>query len=79
MADQDLDCSGLSCPLPILRATRALRNMASNDLLRVTATDPNAPKDFKALCESTPHELVDSQKEGDRYVITVRRGPVGPG
>ena len=81
METRILDCRGLSCPLPILRATRLLRELAAGERLRVLATDANAPRDFAALCEVSTHELVNSSRdEQGVYVIELRVGaPDGAG
>lgn len=60
MAESFLDTKGLRCPLPVLRARRAIKELAAGDLLRIEATDPGAVKDFAAFCETTGHQLVDS-------------------
>jgi tRNA 2-thiouridine synthesizing protein A len=65
MADQVLDVKGLSCPLPILRAKKALQEVPAGGTLLVLATDPGAVKDFEAFCRTTGNLLVESKKEGD--------------
>ena len=73
-ADKDIDLSGLHCPLPILRAKKALADMASGQVLRVTATDPGAPGDFAAFCRQTGNVLADSQTTPDgKFVMVLRR------
>lgn len=74
MEIKELDCRGLSCPLPVLRATRALRDLQAGARLRVLATDSNAPADFRAMCEVTAHTLEESARDGDVFTIVVRRG-----
>jgi tRNA 2-thiouridine synthesizing protein A len=64
MADMTLDATGLSCPLPVLKAKKALKELRKGDVLRVLATDPGAVKDFKAFCEATGHKLL-KQSEDD--------------
>ena len=54
----DVDARGLNCPLPILRAKKALATLASGQLLRVTATDPGSERDFEAFCRQTGNALV---------------------
>ena len=63
--DKDLDARGLNCPLPILRAKKALTGMQSGQVLRIVATDPGSVKDFAAFCKQTGHELV-SQSDADK-------------
>jgi tRNA 2-thiouridine synthesizing protein A len=55
-----LDLSGLNCPLPILRAKKALAGMESGTVLQVIATDPGAPGDFAAFCRQTGNVLLES-------------------
>lgn len=63
--DKDLDVRGLNCPLPILRAKKALSELASGQVLRVLATDPGSVKDFQAFAKQTGNHLV-SQAEADK-------------
>ncbi|MBV8647813.1 sulfurtransferase TusA family protein [Paludibacterium sp.] len=58
--DRSLDLSGLNCPLPILRAKKALADMESGTVLEVIATDPGAPGDFAAFCRQTGNTLLES-------------------
>jgi len=73
MADQTLDAKGLNCPLPILRAKKALQSLKPGSTLEVLATDPGAVKDFEAFCRTTGHELVESSTEGKIYRFILRR------
>jgi tRNA 2-thiouridine synthesizing protein A len=73
MPEQVLDVKGLNCPLPILRAKKALKDMPAGSTLRVLATDPGAVKDFEAFCRSTGNELVESKVEGKVYEFLIRR------
>ena len=57
-ASRDLDTRGLNCPLPILKAKKALADMVSGELLRVISTDPGSNRDFQAFARQTGHELV---------------------
>jgi tRNA 2-thiouridine synthesizing protein A len=68
-----LDATGLSCPLPVLRAKKALRTLEPGDSLEVRATDPSAPKDFEAFCETTRTILDSVTEEGAVLVIIIRR------
>lgn len=66
-----LDLKGLSCPLPIVKTAKAVKELASGDLIEALATDPGSVADFAAWCKSTGHELVE-QSEADgvyRFVI----------
>lgn len=65
MARHTLDAKGLLCPLPVLRARKALKTLLVGDVLAVEATDPAAPKDFAAFCEATGNRLLsDAQSQG---------------
>lgn len=72
MADVVLDAKGLNCPLPILRAKKALKEMATGATLEIQATDPGAVKDFEAFCRTTGNELVEHHMDGKVYVFTIR-------
>ncbi|HZM36431.1 MAG TPA: sulfurtransferase TusA family protein [Burkholderiales bacterium] len=63
--DRELDARGLNCPLPILRAKKALTDMQSGQVLKIIATDPGSVKDFQAFSKQTGNELL-SQAEADR-------------
>lgn len=56
--DKDLDTRGLNCPLPILRAKKALAEMATGQVLRIVATDPGSVKDFQAFSKQTGNNLL---------------------
>lgn len=73
MTDQTLDAKGLNCPLPILRAKKALQAMKPGTTLEVLATDPGAVKDFEAFCRTTGNELVASSVDGKVYRFILRR------
>lgn len=68
-----LDVRGLACPLPVLRASKALRPLAPGDTLTVLATDPAATRDFQAFCAATGHTLLSVGEEGDALVIVLRK------
>lgn len=74
MAESLLDARGLNCPLPILKARKALKDVALGGALRILATDPGAPEDFAAFCRTTGHELLESKQEGAIYDILIKRG-----
>jgi tRNA 2-thiouridine synthesizing protein A len=71
--DQELDASGLNCPLPILRAKKTLNGMESGQILRVTATDPGSVKDFDAFAKQTGNELLESGEEGGKYIFFLKK------
>jgi len=72
-ATQELDARGLNCPLPILRAKKALNGLQSGQTLRIRATDPGSVKDFAAFCSQTGNELVSSEQSGGEYVFQIRK------
>jgi tRNA 2-thiouridine synthesizing protein A len=71
--DQELDASGLNCPLPILRAKKTLAGMEANQVLRIVATDPGSIKDFEAFAKQTGNELLDSGEEGGKFVFRIKK------
>jgi TusA-related sulfurtransferase len=71
--DKEIDTRGLNCPLPILKAKKALTDMQSGQLLRVVSTDGGSVRDFQAFAKQTGNELVDQQTLGDEYVHVLRR------
>ena len=71
--DKELDASGLNCPLPILRAKKALAELGSGQTLRVIATDPGSVKDFEAFAKQTGNELMDSREEGGMYFFLLKK------
>ena len=73
MADVVVDAKGLNCPLPILRAKKALKELPSGGTMEVIATDPGAVKDFEAFCRTTGNELVSSSQEGSNYHFVIKR------
>jgi tRNA 2-thiouridine synthesizing protein A len=68
-----LDAKGLKCPLPVLRAKKAMRSVPPGEVLTVEATDPAAPEDFRAFCETTGHMLVSMREIAGVYCIEIRR------
>jgi len=68
-----LDATGLTCPLPVLRARKAMRDVAPGGLLEVRATDPAAVKDFAAFCEATGHTLVETKEDAGIFVFLMRK------
>lgn len=73
MADQLLDAKGLNCPLPILKAKKALKGMSPGQVLEIKATDPGSVADFAAFCNQTGNELVSSGSEGDVYQFEIKK------
>jgi len=72
VADQVLNAEGLNCPLPILRAKKAIKSMNSGEVLEVRATDPGSVADFAAFCKQTGNDLLSSTTEGDIYKFEIK-------
>ena len=71
--DAELDARGLHCPLPILKAKKALATLDSGQVLRVDTTDPGAPYDFRVFARQTGHALLQQQTEGEVTTHWLRR------
>ncbi len=67
-----LDAKGLNCPLPILKAKKALQGVPAGGLLEIHATDRGAVKDFEAFCRATGNELVTSSQEGNVFKFVIK-------
>jgi tRNA 2-thiouridine synthesizing protein A len=70
---KELDVKGLNCPLPILRAKKALADMESGQVLRIVATDPGAVKDFAAFCKQTGNPLLGSEETASTFTFTISK------
>ena len=73
MTETILDAKGLNCPLPILRAKKAMKDVPAGGVLKVLATDPGAVKDFEAFCRATGHQLLNSKQDGAVYIFNIRK------
>jgi len=71
--DQELDASGLNCPLPILRAKKTLSGMSSGQILHIIATDPGSVKDFDAFSKQTGNELLESKEEAGKFHFMIKK------
>ena len=71
--DKEIDTRGLNCPLPILKAKKALAEMLSGQLLRVVSTDPGSTRDFQAFSKQTGNELVEQETAGDDFIHVLKR------
>ena len=71
--DKEIDTRGLNCPLPILRAKKALTDMNSGQVLKVVATDPGSVRDFQAFARQTGNDLVGQEQGGGEFVHLLRR------
>ena len=73
MADQTLDAKGLNCPLPILKAKKAIKDVPAGGTLEVLSTDPGSVADFEAFCRTTGNELVEQVEENGTYRFVIKR------
>jgi tRNA 2-thiouridine synthesizing protein A len=71
--DKELDARGLNCPLPILKAKKALTEMRSGQVLKVLATDPGAAKDFEAFSKQTGNELLSHAEANKEFTFYMKR------
>jgi tRNA 2-thiouridine synthesizing protein A len=72
MADQTLDAKGMNCPLPILKARKALKDVPAGGTLEVLATDPGSVADFQAFCRQTGNELVEHSQDDTVYRFLIK-------
>lgn len=71
--DKELDARGLNCPLPILRAKKALGELTGGQVLRIIATDPGSVKDFAAFAKQTGNELLSSAENNKEFEFYIKR------
>jgi len=71
--DKELDARGLNCPLPILRAKKALNDMTGGQTLRVVATDPGSVKDFQAFSKQTGNDMLESAEANGEFTFLIRK------
>ena len=72
-ANKEIDTRGMNCPLPILKAKKALADMQSGEVLKVVSTDPGSMRDFQAFARQTGNELVEQNASNDEFVHLLRR------
>ena len=70
---KEVDTKGMACPLPILKAKRALAEVSSGELIRVVATDPASVRDFQAFAKQTGNELIEQSNTASEYIHILRR------
>ncbi|MBM3540002.1 MAG: sulfurtransferase TusA family protein [Alphaproteobacteria bacterium] len=73
MATTVLDTKGLNCPLPILKAKKAIKSLPLGDTLQVLATDPGSVKDFEAFCRTTGQQLLESKEDGGVFIFNIKK------
>jgi tRNA 2-thiouridine synthesizing protein A len=71
--DQVLDCSGMLCPLPVVKTSKAIKAMEIGEILKMVATDPGAPPDMEAWCRQTGNELLRWMQEDNKFIFYIRR------
>ncbi len=71
--DREVDARGLNCPLPILRAKKALTDLPSGQVLKVMSTDPGSKRDFEAFSRQTGHELLRTDESGQEWTFYLKR------
>jgi tRNA 2-thiouridine synthesizing protein A len=71
--DQELDCSGLACPMPILKTKKAVDALQSGQVLKMIATDPGSLPDVQAWTSKTGHELVSHEQSGEKFTFYIRK------
>ena len=72
-AQKEIDTRGLNCPLPILKAKKALSELEAGQVLKVLATDPGSVRDFQAFARQTGNEIVEQRTVGDEFIHFLRR------
>jgi tRNA 2-thiouridine synthesizing protein A len=72
-ADQELDCSGLACPMPILKTKKAVDALQMGQVLKMISTDAGSVSDMEAWTKKTGHELLECEQSGNTYVFYIRR------
>lgn len=71
--DKELDARGLNCPLPILRARKALGEVSSSQVLKILSTDPGSVKDFAAFAKQTGNELLSTTEAGGEFIFFMKK------
>ena len=71
--DGELDCSGMLCPLPVVKTSQAIKNIEVGQVLKMIATDPGAPPDMEAWSRQTGHEILESNEEDGVYIFYFKR------
>ncbi|HSF81259.1 MAG TPA: sulfurtransferase TusA family protein [Anaerolineales bacterium] len=72
-ADQVLDCSGLSCPMPVVKTSKAIKGLEIGQVLKMISTDPGSQADMEAWSRQTGHALLSSVHDGDKFIYLIQR------
>lgn len=73
MTEHYLDTKGMKCPLPVLKARKALKGLSAGEVLRVEATDPGSQQDFRSFCDTTGHELLVAGEDGGVFTYYIKK------
>ena len=71
--DETLDCSGLACPMPILKTKKAIDALKVGQVLKMIATDPGSSSDMNAWTQKTGHDLLESQQDGNKFIFFIKK------
>jgi tRNA 2-thiouridine synthesizing protein A len=71
--NETLDCSGMSCPMPILKTKKAIDKLNAGEILKMIATDPGAKPDMDAWTRKTGNKMLDYQQEGDKHIFLIEK------
>ena len=71
--DHELDCSGLSCPMPILKTKKTVDGMKTGEVLKMVSTDPGSLPDIQAWTAKTGHELLSNEKDSDKFIFYIKK------
>jgi len=72
--NQELDCRGLNCPLPVLKTKKAMDEMAAGDVLKMISTDPGSQNDVTAWAKRTGNEIMSANNEGSDFIYYIKKG-----
>lgn len=71
--DETLDCSGLACPMPILKTKKAIDALQVGQVLKMIATDPGSSSDMNAWSQKTGHELLETEQDGNKFIFYIKK------
>ncbi|MGE5248844.1 MAG: sulfurtransferase TusA family protein [Bacteroidota bacterium] len=70
---KELDCTGMLCPMPVVKTAKAIKEVEVGQILKMIATDPGAPPDMEAWCRQTGHQMVAKEEDGGKFIFYFRR------
>ena len=71
--DLEVDCSGMLCPVPVIKTSAGIKKLEVGQVLKLIATDPGAPPDMEAWCRQTGHEMLDHHEEDGKFIFYFKR------